>query len=185
MIWRACGWLKCKTYRQLRRYEGCSMRLHRGAAKERAEHAAHTMCAVCLAKLGSCAWATLVEGGFRYICVASSKGLIVQVLWCSYVNRKLNDYEGAARDYNEALQRGECNVRTYTNFAFCLAKLGYYAEAVRAYDSVLELDPANENALHNRWAEGLSCRAHHARQQQEECLGLSSLPTWPCRCQRM
>ena len=63
----------------------------------------------------------------------------------------MSNYEGAARDYNEALQRGECNVRTYTNFAFCLAKLGYYAEAVRAYDSVLELDPANENALHNRW----------------------------------
>lgn len=67
-----------------------------------------------------------------------------------YVHRKLGDYEGAAKDYNEALQRGECNVRTYTNFAFCLAKLGYYAEAVRAYDSVLELDSANENALHNR-----------------------------------
>lgn len=69
---------------------------------------------------------------------------------CRYVHRKMGSYEGAARDYNEALQRGECNVRTYTNFAFCLAKLGYYAEAVRAYDSVLELDPANENALHNR-----------------------------------
>lgn len=66
------------------------------------------------------------------------------------MHRKLGAYEAAARDYNEALQRGECNVRAYTNFAFCLAKLGYYVEAVRAYDSVLELDPANKNALHNR-----------------------------------
>ena len=71
---------------------------------------------------------------------------------CRYVHRKLGDYEGAAQDYNEALQRGEANVRAYTNFAFCLAKLGYYGEAVRAYDAVLELDPANENALHNRCA---------------------------------
>ena len=71
---------------------------------------------------------------------------------CRYVHRKLGDYEGAAQDYNEALQRGEANVRAYTNFAFCLAKLGYYGRAVRAYDAVLELDPANENALHNRCA---------------------------------
>ena len=71
---------------------------------------------------------------------------------CRYVHRKLGDYEAAAQDYNEALQRGEANVRAYTNFAFCLAKLGYYGEAVRAYDAVLELNPANENALHNRCA---------------------------------
>ena len=173
------------SHRQLRSYEGFSMRLHCGAAKGRGERcSSHHVC-----HLPSQAWLLcmghLVRDGCCYTCVASSNWLIVQLLWCSYVNRKLNDYEGAARDYNEALQRGECNVRTYTNFAFCLAKLGYYAEAVRAYDSVLELDPANENALHNRWAEGPPCSAHNARQQQEECLGLSCLTPMPSRCKHL
>lgn len=46
---------------------------------------------------------------------------------------------------------GQGTVRLYNNYAFCLAKLGLYDEAVAAYDSALQLDPYNAHALHNRW----------------------------------
>ena len=35
--------------------------------------------------------------------------------------------------------------------AYCYAKLGCYSEAVNDYNLVLELDPTNMHATHNRW----------------------------------
>jgi tetratricopeptide (TPR) repeat protein len=68
-----------------------------------------------------------------------------------YVWRKLGDFRAAADDYGRVVAAGQGTVRLYNNYAFCLAKLGLYDEAVAAYDSALQLDPYNAHALHNRW----------------------------------
>lgn len=64
--------------------------------------------------------------------------------------RKLGNFKAAAADYRKAVSAGQGTVRLYNNYAFCLAKLGLYAEAVSAYDSALQLDPSNVHAYHNR-----------------------------------
>jgi len=37
-----------------------------------------------------------------------------------------------------------------THRAYCLAKLGRFSEALLDYDAVLELEPGNAHAAHNR-----------------------------------
>lgn len=69
-----------------------------------------------------------------------------------YVQRKLGKFEAAAEDYRRVVAAGQGTVRLYNNFAFCLAKLSRYDEAVAAYDCALQLDPYNAHALHNRSA---------------------------------
>lgn len=65
--------------------------------------------------------------------------------------RKLGDFEGAAADFARALAAAPGSVRAHNSLAFCLARLGGFAEAVAAYDGALRLDPGNVHAWHNRW----------------------------------
>jgi tetratricopeptide (TPR) repeat protein len=66
------------------------------------------------------------------------------------VLRKLGRFQEAAEDYGRVVGGGQGSARLYNNYAFCLAKLGMYAEAVAAYASALQLDPASVHAFYNR-----------------------------------
>lgn len=68
-----------------------------------------------------------------------------------YAYRKLGDWGRAAADYERALAAGHPGAaQLHTNRAYCLAKLGRYAEALDSYALVLRANPANTHALHNR-----------------------------------
>lgn len=68
-----------------------------------------------------------------------------------YAYRKLQDWGCAVADYERALAVGSpSDVQLHVNRAYCLAKLGHYAEALQSYKVVLAKDPTNINALHNR-----------------------------------
>lgn len=54
------------------------------------------------------------------------------------------------QDYTAAIGASPANVRLYTNRAYCLAKVALYEEAVADYDRVVQLEPGNTHALHNR-----------------------------------
>lgn len=54
------------------------------------------------------------------------------------------------QDYTAAIKLSSDNVRLYNNRAYCLAKVGLYQEAVADYDRVVQLEPGNTHALHNR-----------------------------------
>ena len=71
---------------------------------------------------------------------------------CRYANRKLKDWSCAVADYERALAVGSPGdmQQLHVNRAYCLAKLGHYAEALQSYEVVLAKDPTNINALHNR-----------------------------------
>ena len=45
---------------------------------------------------------------------------------------------------------GKTLVKLYNNRAYCFAKLAAYADAIRDYSRVTQLDPENIHALHNR-----------------------------------
>ena len=42
-------------------------------------------------------------------------------------------------------------MKLHQNRAYCYAKVGCYSEAVLDYDDILQVDPANMHAMHNRW----------------------------------
>ena len=71
---------------------------------------------------------------------------------CRYAYRKLQDWGCAVSDYERALAVGSPSdmQQLHVNRAYCLAKLGHYAEALQSYEVVLAKDPTNINALHNR-----------------------------------
>ena len=88
--------------------------------------------------------------------------------------RKLGDFRAAADDYGRVVVAGQGTVRLYNNYAFCLAKLGLYDEAVAAYDSALQLDPYNAHALHNRSV----ARSVHPTTRARGKFMSYSLPSW-------
>ena len=67
-----------------------------------------------------------------------------------FCHRKVDDYDGAIRDYSKALLAVPANARALNNRAYCYAKKGMYAEAVTDYSCVIEIDPLNSHAYHNR-----------------------------------
>lgn len=67
------------------------------------------------------------------------------------VYRKLERFENALEDYVAEIQNGTGNVvKAYTNKAYCNAKLSRYEDAIADYSKVLDFDPNNAHALHNR-----------------------------------
>ncbi|KAK9837165.1 hypothetical protein WJX81_007626 [Elliptochloris bilobata] len=68
-----------------------------------------------------------------------------------YAYRKLREFGRAAADYERALATGNPRApQLHINRAYCLAKVGRYSEALQSYNVVLQADPTNTNALHNR-----------------------------------
>jgi tetratricopeptide (TPR) repeat protein len=67
------------------------------------------------------------------------------------VNRKLENFEAAIIDYtNELTYSSNQNMKALNNRAYCFAKLGKYEQAITDYTRVLNIDPNNIHALHNR-----------------------------------
>jgi len=67
------------------------------------------------------------------------------------VNRKLENFEAAIIDYtNELTYSSNQNIKALNNRAYCFAKLGKYEQAITDYTRVLNIDPNNIHALHNR-----------------------------------
>jgi tetratricopeptide (TPR) repeat protein len=74
------------------------------------------------------------------------------------VNRKLERFELAIKDYTNEIKYGpvdhqtgrSTNIKAYNNRAYCLAKLGNYQEAILDYTTVIQQDKHNIHALHNR-----------------------------------
>lgn len=60
------------------------------------------------------------------------------------VNRKLERYELAIKDYTNEIKFGSqekgksTNIKAYNNRAYCLAKLSMYIDAIKDYSSVIE-----------------------------------------------
>ena len=93
------------------------------------------------------------------VCISCSEHLKERL--CRYAYRKLQDWGCAVADYERALAVGSPSdmqqlQQLHVNRAYCLAKLGHYAEALQSYEVVLAKDPTNINALHNRRVARLS-----------------------------
>lgn len=67
------------------------------------------------------------------------------------VKRKQENYTEAIDDYTLELNYGpDKNIKAFNNRAYCFAKIGQFEDAIEDYTNVLEIDPNNIHALHNR-----------------------------------
>ena len=72
------------------------------------------------------------------------------------VNRKLERFEMAIKDYSNEIKYGNnengvsTNIKAFNNRAYCLAKLSMYQDAIKDYTNVIRQDKDNIHALHNR-----------------------------------
>ena len=63
----------------------------------------------------------------------------------------MKNYKEAIFCYTQEISNSEeKNVKNYNNRAFCLAKLDKFADAIQDYSKVIEIEPKNTHALHNR-----------------------------------
>jgi Ca-activated chloride channel family protein len=65
--------------------------------------------------------------------------------WRAVANYRAGDYGGSAAGFADIE-----DTRSLYNLGNALAKLGEFESAIGAYDEVLEMDPANEDAIYNR-----------------------------------
>jgi tetratricopeptide (TPR) repeat protein len=67
------------------------------------------------------------------------------------VRRKLGFYEDAIEDYTQEIHYGSSNVIKAFNYrAYCYVKNLQYELAINDYNAVLNSDPSNTHALHNK-----------------------------------
>lgn len=59
-------------------------------------------------------------------------------------------FDEAIRAYSNEIGYDSASIKALNNRAFCYSKLGDQMSAVEDYNSVLELDPTNIHALHNK-----------------------------------
>ena len=64
--------------------------------------------------------------------------------------RKMDNFDGAIKDYTLAIRVVPHNARALNNRAYCYAKKELYSEAVADYTAVIEIDPFNSHSYHNR-----------------------------------
>lgn len=66
------------------------------------------------------------------------------------VYRMMEDYSAAVQVYSKEIELSLNSCSGYNKRAFCLAKLGRYAEAICDYTKSTELEKNNSHAFHNR-----------------------------------